>query len=255
MRYGIVLIIALLAAQAQLLLAGGELIYAKINLDTSPPYVMELDLTVDNTARSSDLRITGIEIKMYGISNITLYRLNGSSLAELAAYSYPVDLTVRGGEKSEIKRYLTVPDVILLYKYINVVILVNTSSGVIRESYEVKVESKAPYLLAALAVGAISGGYYTVYIYRKRRVVDARRFGAELYRKFTRERDLYLKRAKKIREKKDRDAENGLKASVILPLERLSEKMKAEASYLRKISEEIEKEAERIERILREGKI
>jgi archaellin len=254
MRYSVILII-LLVIQAQFLLASGELIYAKINLDTNPPYVMELDLTVDNTAGSSDLNITGIEIKLYGISNITLYKLTGSSVTELATYSYPVNLSVRRGEKVEMRRYITVPEVILFYKYMNVIILVNTSSGIIHENYEVRVESRSSYLLAVAVVGTIFSGYYAIYIYRKRKIIDARRFGVELYRKFMRERDLYLKRAKTIREKKMNDGESSIEASVILPLERLSEKMKREASYLRKISEDIEKEAERIEKILKEGKI
>ncbi|PNV77101.1 MAG: hypothetical protein C0200_07880 [Thermoproteota archaeon] len=244
----------LLVIQAQFLLASGE-INAKINFDANPPYVMEIDLTVDNTAGSSDLNVTKVEIKLYGISNITLYKLTGSSLTELATYSYPVNLSIRKGDKAEIKRYLTVPDIILFYKYINVIVIVNTSSGVINKSYEVKVESKASYLLAAVTVGAIFGGYYAISIYRRRRIVDARRFGVELYRKFMKERDLYLRRAEKIRKKKVKDAGDGMETSVILPLERLSEKMKKDALYLRKISEEIEKEAERIEMILKEGKI
>ena len=253
MRYSIILLIALLAIQVQFLLASGELISAKINLDTNPPYVMEIDLTVDNTAGSSDLNVTKVEIKIYGISNITLYKLTGSSLIELATYSYPVNLSVRRGDKAEIKRYLTVPDVMVFYKYMNIIVAVNTSSGIIRESYEIKVESRAPYLLAAVTVGAIISGYYALSIYRRRRVVDARRFGVELYRKFMKERDLYLRRAEKIKRRKNTG--NGMETSVILPLERLSERMKKDASYLRKISEEIEKEAERIERILKEGKL
>ncbi len=243
----IALLSALILTKALIVSAQNVTLVVPKSMVLKPPYIMDLDILVDNTKGNKTIYVRSIEISIYASSG------EGMPMIPLARYNYTLSaaIPVPPGKSVRLKRVIGLPDIVVLYK--KLLLRVTLSGEGIEASKIQKVSLERESLLYLFTFGLAASLslvlIVALYVYRKRSYLRRRKLSnIAAIREIRNRRERYVRRAKSILGEGistlDRDVGKTLAVTVIAPLESLlcdlENERKALLETLKALDDEIE---------------